>query len=127
MAASGYTLRPQPRIGLGLELRRLRATACMDISDGLTLDLHRLAQASGLSASLDEIPVAPGASLEQALSGGEDYELLFSLPPGKRPPRSAIRIGSLSCGKPGRIRLQGRPLSVRGWDPFAHIDRRHHV
>lgn len=127
MAASGYTLRPQPRLDLGLELRRLRATACMDISDGLALDLHRLALASGLSASLDEIPVAPGASMEQALGGGEDYELLFSLPPGKRPPRSAIRIGSLSGGKPGKIRQHGRPLSVRGWDPFAHIDRRHRV
>jgi thiamine-monophosphate kinase len=127
MAASGYTLRPHPRLDAGLQLRRLRATACMDISDGLALDLHRLALASGLSASLDEIPVAPGASLEQALSGGEDYELLFTLPPAKRPPRSAIRIGSLSGGESGKVRLQGRPLSARGWDPFARIDNRHRV
>jgi thiamine-monophosphate kinase len=127
MAASGYTLRPQPRLDAGLELRRLRAAACMDLSDGLALDLHRLALASGLSASLDEIPVAPGATFEQALSGGEDYELLFALPAGKRPPRSAFRIGSLSGGKSGKIRLHGCPLTARGWDPFARIDHCHGV
>lgn len=118
MAASGYTMRPQPRLDAGLELRRLRATACMDLSDGLAIDLHRLALASGLSALLDDVPVAPGATLEQALSGGEDYELLFALPPSQRPPAYAIRIGSLADGKPGALRLHGRRLRPQGWDPF---------
>ncbi len=119
MAASGYTLRPQPRLDACVQLRRLRATACMDLSDGLTLDLHRMALASGLSASIDEVPVAPGASLEQALSGGEDYELLFALPPGKRAPTGSVRIGSMKSGKPGQIRFQGRRIGAKGWDPFT--------
>lgn len=118
MAASGYTLRPQPRLDLGLQLRRLRATACMDLSDGLALDLHRLALASSLSASIHDVPIAAGASLDQALQGGEDYELLFTLPPSKRPPDFGIRIGSLTDGKPGALRLHDRPLRPQGWDPF---------
>jgi len=51
----------------------------IDISDGLALDLHRLADASGVGFVLDEVPVAAGATLEEALGGGEDYELLISM------------------------------------------------
>ncbi len=119
MAASGYRLRPEPRLDAALRLRRLRATACMDISDGLALDLHRLAFASGLSANLEEIPIAANATLEQALHGGEDYELLFALAPGKRHPQGSIRIGALVDGKPGAVRLQGRVVEANGWDPFT--------
>lgn len=119
MAASGYRLRPEPQLDAGLRLRRLHATACMDISDGLALDLHRLALASGLAAALDHVPVAAGATQEQALHGGEDYELLFALPPGKRPPAESVRIGSLQPGKPGRISFQGRVIGAKGWDPFT--------
>lgn len=119
MAVSGYLLRSEPRLDAGLHLRRLRATACMDLSDGLSLDLHRLALASGVSAQIDAAPVAPGATLDQALHGGEDYELLFALPPLKRPPQGSIRIGALLDGKPGVVRYQGRPLKAHGWDPFV--------
>ena len=49
----------------------------MDLSDGIGLDLHRLADASNVGFELDEVPVARGATLEEALSGGEDYELLM--------------------------------------------------
>ncbi len=117
-------LRPQPRLRLGRRLRRLGATAAMDLSDGLSLDLHRLCLASGAAAELDrEPPVFPGAAVEDALHGGEDYELLFTLPPGARPPRSfeglpLTRIGTIRSGRPGRVLLRGRPLAPGGWDHF---------
>ena len=50
----------------------------MDLSDGLALDLHRLADASNVGFRLSDIPVAPGATQDEALSGGEDYELLIT-------------------------------------------------
>lgn len=119
MAASAYSMRPNPKLDAGLRLRRLRATACMDLSDGLSLDLHRLALASGVSARIDDVPIAPGATLEQALHGGEDYELLFALPPTKRPPPGCFRIGSLIEGRPGTVLFQGKRLRAQGWDPFS--------
>jgi thiamine-monophosphate kinase len=50
----------------------------MDLSDGLALDLHRLADASNVGFSLSDVPVADGATIEEAISGGEDYELLIA-------------------------------------------------
>ena len=53
----------------------------MDLSDGLSLDLARLCSESKVSAELTgKLPVAKGASLNEALNGGEDYELLFTAP-----------------------------------------------
>ena len=54
----------------------------IDVSDGLGLDLDRLCVASGVGARLDFLPIAPGASQDEALAGGEDYELLFSAASG---------------------------------------------
>lgn len=123
-AASGWRTRPEPRVELGIQLRRrYHATACMDLSDGLALDLPRMMLASGASAELQSsaIPLARGATLEQALHGGEDYELLFTLPPTHR--RSAAGglalIGYVTAGFPGRVRMDGKRLVRRGWDPFA--------
>ena len=96
----------------------------MDLSDGLSLDLRRLALASGVSADFDlEPPRFCGASLEDALHGGEDYELLFTLPPGVKLPAAhegvpLTRIGSIERGKPGRVLFLGRPLAARGYDHF---------
>jgi len=121
-------LEPEPRIGLGAFVRRrLGATAAIDLSDGLALDLHRLAKASALAASLDSpLPVFPGASLEEALHGGEDYELLFTAPPGVAVPSRhggvpLSRIGVMRGGRPGALEFFGRPLAPRGWDPFVEI------
>jgi thiamine-monophosphate kinase len=118
-------LRPIPRLPLGRFLRhRVRATAAMDLSDGLSLDLHRLCLASGVAASVErEPPVFPGASLKQALDGGDDYELLFTLRPGALPPREhrgvpLTRIGTIRKGKSGRIEFLGRPLAPGGYDHF---------
>src|SRR3954447_26950578 len=118
-------LRPQPRVEVGLALCRLRVSACMDISDGLALDLHRLCLESGLSAELnDDIPVARGASLEDALHGGEDYELLFTAPPRIRIPSelagvSVAAMGTLSAGAPGELWFRHQPLAPGGFDHFA--------
>src|SRR3954452_8549593 len=70
-------VRPEPRLALG-EFLRDRATGAMDLSDGLSLDLQRLSKASGVMAEITAPPRFPGATLEQALHGGEDYELLFT-------------------------------------------------
>jgi thiamine-monophosphate kinase len=75
-------LRPAARVGEGGVLAAHGATAMMDVSDGLAIDLSRLARASGAGATvvLSDVPVASGATLDDALGGGEDYELLATLP-----------------------------------------------
>lgn len=117
-------VRPEPRLALGKFLRqRLGATAAMDLSDGLSLDLHRMCLASGLEAEIADPPRYPRATLQQALHGGEDYELLFTLSPQSRPPREfqgvpITRIGTMRKGKNGAVKLQGTPLPALGYDHF---------
>jgi thiamine-monophosphate kinase len=114
--------RPEPRLRLGKFLReRLHVTAAMDLSDGLSLDLHRLCAASGLSAQIEMPPVFRGATTMHALHGGEDYELLFTAPENARVPRSfqgvrLTRIGTMNRGQPGRVELEGAELPQGGWD-----------
>jgi thiamine-monophosphate kinase len=110
--------RIQPRLTLGRTLRG-RATSCMDLSDGLSLDLHRLCLASGVAAVIDCVPIVRGATLDRALHGGEDYELLFTLPPRKSPPRGTTLIGTIVKGRAGAVRFQGQPLPPRGYDHFV--------
>ena len=110
-------LKPEPRLELGRLLRtRFRATAAMDLSDGLSLDLHRLCLASRVAAELDQVPVFPRATLEDALHGGEDYELVFTLP---RDTDAFPRIGTIVQGKPGAVSLAGQPVPPRGYDHFG--------
>lgn len=84
-------LYPDPRVRLGWVLARNRAaTACVDLSDGLADGVHQLAEASGVGVILDgdAVPIAPGVvdwfersgrdPLLAAITGGEDYELLFA-------------------------------------------------
>lgn len=116
-------LRPEPRLALGRYLRA-RASAAMDITDGLSLDLHRLCLASGVSADIEPPPLFRGASLDQALHGGEDYELLFTARPNRRIPAwfggvALTRIGQIRRNHPGLIRLQGEPLAIKGYDHFS--------
>jgi len=113
-----------PRLEFGRKLLGV-ATACMDISDGLALDLHRLSKASGVSAQLDHLPLLKGATLNQALHDGEDYELLFTAPPRVKAP--GIRIGSITKGKPGAVRYSGKLLEPIGYDHTQqHQARPHH-
>jgi len=119
-------LYPEPRLQLGASLRqRLGATAAIDISDGFILDLHRLCLASGVAAELErDVPLFAGASLEQGLYGGEDYELLFTVPAHVRvPPHCAgvalTRLGVIQPGRPGEVRFRGKRIPIRGWDHFS--------
>lgn len=126
-------LYPQPRIAQGLWLQRHdAATAAMDLSDGLSMDLARLCGESNVAAEIDEaaLPAAPGATLEEALHGGEDYELLFTAPGDTKLPR---RISGVPVTRIGRMvrRRGGRPqvtllsasgamaLAPRGWQHFS--------
>lgn len=119
-------LRPQPRIELGQYLRaKLKATACIDVSDGFLLDLHRLCRLSGVAARIDQdLPIFPGATEEEGLAGGDDYELIFTVPAGQPVPRSyrQVSLHEVGCiieGKPGEVIYKGQVQSPRGYDHLA--------
>ncbi len=122
-------LRPEPRIDAGMALRRLGVIAGMDLSDGLSLDLRRLCLESKVSAEIHrDPPVARGASLDEALHGGEDYELLFTAPPSMQVPAklgllAVTSIGVITKGRPGSVRFQGRLLKLKGFDHFNEKPR----
>jgi thiamine-monophosphate kinase len=114
--------RPWPRLAEGMAARGAHVHAMMDLSDGLALDLHRLAEASQVGFVLDEVPVAHGATEEEAISGGEDYELLMAtndaarlrmmfIDRGLRPP---ISIGRVVEDRAVRM-LGGDELAPRGY------------
>jgi len=126
-------LYPQPRIAQGLWLvRHSLATAAIDLSDGLSTDLAHLCEESGVAAEVDAaaLPLYPAATQAQALSGGEDYELLFTAAAKARLPRAIAgvqitkigRIVKSRSGKPAitLITPQGRePLEPKGWEHFS--------
>jgi thiamine-monophosphate kinase len=125
-------LYPEPRVDVGRKLLEKRlATAAIDLSDGLSTDLSHLCEESGLAALIEAeaIPRASSATFQDALHGGEDYELLFTA-------RSEKVIPARLCGIPVRAigtmhkptsRLQmtlvlkngrHRPLRPAGWEHF---------
>ena len=130
---------PEPRCAIGLWLTQNGIARCMmDISDGLSSDLPRMCAASGTDAEIfaEKIPVFAEAGLwgcdplEIALSGGEDYELLFAVPSAKKrliknlPPDfpPVTHIGNMLEGS-GRVWISDaegsrRPLPARGFDHF---------
>ena len=94
----------------------------MDLSDGLSLDLARMCEASALRAELEIPPIYPGATLSQALHGGEDYELLFTVGPLVQVPEEfdgvpLTRIGTMRRGRP-MVEFERQPLAALGWDHF---------
>ncbi len=119
--------RPEPRLALGRALVGV-ATACMDVSDGLLIDADRLAQASGVGMAIDlaAMPLSPAAAtrdpdtLIARATAGDDYELLFTAPPGADVAGAAgktrvTRIGTVEAGT--GLRLIGQALPVRlGWE-----------
>ncbi|BCX47386.1 thiamine-monophosphate kinase [Haloferula helveola] len=83
----GRHLSFSPRLAEGAWLAGRGATAMMDLSDGLAKDLPRLAKASGCGAVIrrDDLPRHRGCDVRQAMTDGEDYELLVALKPSARP------------------------------------------
>jgi len=116
--------RPRARLADGDTARLAGARAMIDVSDGLALDLHRLADASGVGFALDAVPVAEGATLEEALGGGEDYELVVVIDPGdvegyrERCAAAGLRVPStigVVRTDPAERRLGGQELDRLGW------------
>jgi thiamine-monophosphate kinase len=79
-------LEPHPRLAEGRALGAAGATAMIDLSDGLATDARHVAERSGalLRVRLDDVPLAPGVTVEAAVTGGDDYELLVTVPPERR-------------------------------------------
>lgn len=113
---------PQPRLKESEQLLGL-ATSCIDISDGLLADMGHVCTASNVGAELDleALPLSKEAreiiTLDPDLkpliySGGDDYELLFTLPPGMLPPFAATRIGKVTPGKDVTLLSEGREIHV---------------
>jgi thiamine-monophosphate kinase len=124
---------PQPRLEVGRWLRQRRlATAMIDLSDGLSVDLAHLCQESKVSARIHAamVPTAKGASLELALHGGEDYELLFTAPPRAKVPAQIAGVPVTGIGTirnranySSAIEIMGengkvQPLREGGWEHF---------
>jgi thiamine-monophosphate kinase len=126
---------PAPRVKVGSFLRKNGlASAMIDISDGLSTDLGHVCEESGVGAEIEAgaIPVASigrpprEVDLGFALHGGDDYELLFTAPPGNRVPSkiggiAVTRIGKVIRG--GKVFLRGRDgvrraLPAKGWEHF---------
>ena len=108
---------PEARLDLAKRMRA-KATSCIDISDGLALDLHRICLASGVSAAIENVPLLDRATLDQALHDGEDYELLYTAPPRVRVP--GLRIGTIQKGKPGKVMMDGKEIPPIGYDHFRN-------
>jgi thiamine-monophosphate kinase len=143
-AAIRAHLFPQPQCALGRFLSQQRlASAMMDLSDGLSIDLRRLCQSSGVGANLfaDRIPAPPipdkDDAQELALHGGEDYQLLFTVPAAKTA-KIPCNFGKIPLHCIGEIRATSgiellasdgtaMPLETRGFDHFARILRRRAV
>lgn len=131
-------LRPVPRITEGQLLLKNGIRTAIDISDGLLSDLRHICLASQVGAHIDasKLPVAPEVSeifgkkaLEMALSGGEDYELLFTGRPeaiekvGKQAGCRITVIGEITAAGPGDVTVFGRDgrlldMKRQGWQHF---------
>ncbi|MBT9159813.1 MAG: Thiamine-monophosphate kinase [Dehalococcoidia bacterium] len=139
-ALSEAHLRPWPRVAEGQLLGENGVKAAIDISDGLIADLTHICRASGVEARvrLPDIPIHPAVkaafgedAITLALSGGEDYELLFTAPGGvmEKVKQSlsipVTVIGEITGGKPGKVTLldeTGREVEwkKRGWEHFGN-------
>lgn len=124
---------PRARIPQGLALSGV-ATSAIDISDGALADLGHICASSQLGAVIEAqlLPLAPGMAelarslgkdpLELALTGGEDYELIYTLPPTAADPCGGTRIGTMQTN-PGPVQVidaQGAPLTLRSTG-FQHF------
>lgn len=125
--------RPIPRVELGRQLNNRLATAAMDISDGLLTDLRKLCAASQCGAEID-LELLPASSplinvfgeamAEQfALQGGDDYELLFTVPEERLPSlEQVIKMTGVPCTRIGRITRSGAVQCFRKNTPITIAD-----
>lgn len=135
MGQSKQHFYPIPRVNVGSWLREKQlATAMIDLSDGLSVDLAHICRESRVLAVIEEsaMPVARGANLDVALHGGEDYELLFTASPEAKLPLKIAgvvitRIGEVRprSSKPSLVQIRGgsghlRPLKPGGWQHFVN-------
>lgn len=117
---------PEPRLGLGVQLRH-RASACIDVSDGLLADAAHVANASGVAIDVDStrIPLSSWLrdyptqeqALAWALGGGDDYELLFTLPAEYPVPPGCTEIGKVRNGTGVHCDVT---VGEDGYDHFHH-------
>jgi thiamine-monophosphate kinase len=102
----------------------------IDLSDGLSVDLSHICEESGVGAAIMEsaIPRAHGAAIDHALHGGEDYELLFTVPRNKKVPAEIAGvpvspIGEFVRSRKREVRILSRGkwkrLAVKGWEHFS--------
>jgi thiamine-monophosphate kinase len=121
---------PEPCLAVGRYLReRKLATAMIDISDGLSTDLAHICEESSVGAVVNQflLPVARGASLNDALHGGEDYELLFTAKKSARVPVEIAGVPVTEIGwvtKEKRVMItdvasKPRKLETKGWEHFT--------
>lgn len=114
--------RPVARIAAGIAARMAGASAMIDVSDGLAADLWHVIRASQVAVDLSDVPVAEGATVDEALAGGEDYELVMVtaepdalveavVAAGEPAP---VRCGTCMSGPPG-LTLAGSPVAAAGW------------
>ncbi len=121
---------PEPRLRIGNYLRRRKIpSAMLDLSDGLSMDLARLSEASAVGAEIDaaSVPCLAETLLHSALHGGEDFELLFTVPP-ERSRQLRRRLGGVPLTRIGRIIPQRKlwliennrkqPLPILGFQHF---------
>lgn len=116
---------PTARLALGESLLGV-ATSAIDLSDGLLADAEHIANASAVAIEIDsgKIPLSPAMrtlpdldqSLQWALAGGDDYELLVTLPNGEPVPDSFTEIGRVTSGRGVSC---DQTLENRGYDHFA--------
>lgn len=119
-AASLAFRRPMALVAQGQALAPV-VTAMMDVSDGLLLDAWRMGMASGVTMAIDShtVPLAaPEDRRRDALSWGEDYQLLFTTPAECRPPVEATRIGTVLARGEAPLLLDGIAMTQTeglGW------------
>lgn len=125
--ARGRFVAPQARLREGAWLAEHGAHAMMDISDGLASDARHLAAASGVRANIDSerIPRFAGVSAAEALTGGEEYELLVALPAAQaeRIARDFVAEFSLPFTSIGRVDDPDSPLRVELGGGHDHFSR----
>ncbi len=125
--------RPRPCVGAGPAAAAGGASAMIDVSDGLSADLGHVADASGVGFALVDVPVAEGATLDDALHGGDDYALALCAPDPAALSGAFAAAGldepvvvGHCTGDPSHRTFGGQPFGPAGWEhdwPDVKVDK----